>query len=76
MSDLPVVTKGDLWRDDKGGIGKVVCTLWKIKIELESGEIVKLNYRQFRARFKPYVLVRKPPKDEFIVIGYHEAGER
>lgn len=76
MSDLPVVTKGDLWRDDKGGIGKVICKLHKIKIELEDGEILKLNYRQFRARFKPYVLVRQPPKDEFIVIGYHEAGEK
>lgn len=76
MSDLPIVTKGDLWRDEKGGIGKVVCTIFKIKIELESGEILKLNYRQFRARFKPYVLTYKPRKDEFIVIGYHEAGER
>ncbi len=64
MSDLPRVTKGDLWRDNKGGIGKVVCTLHKIKIELENGEILKLNYRQFRARFKPYVLTYKLRKAE------------
>lgn len=76
MSDLPRVTKGDLWRDDEGGIGKVICTLHKIKVKLENGEIVKLNYRQFRARFKPYVLTHKPARDEFIVIGYHEAGEK
>lgn len=76
MSDLPRVTKGDLWRDDKGGISKVICKLHKIKVELEDGEIVKLNYRQFRERFKPYVLMRTMPKDEFIVISYHEAGEK
>jgi len=71
LTDLPRVTKGDLWRDDKGGIGKVICKLHKIKVELEDGEIVKLNYRQFRERFKPYVLMRTT-----FNIGYHEAGER
>ena len=71
VTDLTRVTKGDLWRDDKGGVGKVICKLHKIKIELEDGEILKLNYRQFRSRFKPYVLVTKPMQDEYIVIGYH-----
>lgn len=71
MTELTKVTKGDLWRDDKGGISKVICKLHKIKVELETGKVLKLNYRQFRARFKPYVLVAKPNQDEYMVIGYH-----
>ena len=67
MADLTRVTKGDLWRDDKGGVWKVTGTPWKVRAASESGEEVFLSHRRFRERFKPYVLVAKPIQDEYIV---------